>query len=284
MREQGATRDLELAKLAAEQHGVVSVAQLHGIGLDKSAISRRLGRGRLHRLHRGVYAVGHRGVSRQGRWMAAVLAYGEGAVLSHGDAAALWGLLRPLEGPVHVSIPTQRGARSPSGIRIHRCRSLVDRSLVSRREGVPVTTVPRTIADLRSTMPPRLVRRATRQAELAGHRFESLEGDRTRSELEVAFLALCRRARLPAPEVNVRLGRWEVDFLWRVQRLVVEVDGFAYHRGSVAFENDHARDLDLRGHGYALRRFTGRQIEREPRRIAAHLRPFLRPDRGRSEV
>ncbi|HEX5984505.1 MAG TPA: DUF559 domain-containing protein [Solirubrobacterales bacterium] len=143
------------------------------------------------------------------------------------------------------------------------------RRLTTYRDRIPVTTVARTIEDLHDHVPPRLVRRAIRQAELAGLRLDGIESDRSRSDLERDFLALCRRHRLPPPEVNVKIERWEVDFLWRPQRLVVETDSFAYHRGSVAFEDDHARDLDLRAAGYTVRRFTGLQLEEEPERVVA---------------
>jgi very-short-patch-repair endonuclease len=145
----------------------------------------------------------------------------------------------------------------------------VRRGLVTRRDRIPVTTIQRTIDDLEGTVPPYLVRRARRQAELMRVRLRGTEGKRSRSDLEEDFLALCRRHRLPLPETNVKLGRWEVDFLWREQRLVVETDSFAYHRGSVAFEDDHARDLDLRQHGFTVLRFTERQLEEEPGRVAA---------------
>jgi len=135
--------------------------------------------------------------------------------------------------------------------------------------------VPRTIEDIRDFLPPRLVRRAIRQAEQAEYHLDGIESDGTRSDLETAFLALCRRHGLPAPEVNVKLGRWEVDFLWRAPRVVVETDTFAYHRGSVGFEDDHARDLDLRERGYAVCRFTDTQVETEPDRIVADLRRLL---------
>ena len=115
-----------------------------------------------------------------------------------------------------------------------------------------------------------------------GLRLDGIESDRTRSDLETAFLALWHRHGLPSPEVNVRLGRWEVDFLWRAQRLVVEVDCFAYHRGSVAFEDDHARDLDLRQQGYTVRRFTDRQLEEEPERIVADVSAALAADAQRA--
>ncbi len=140
-----------------------------------------------------------------------------------------------------------------------------------------MTTVPRTIEDLRTTtlIPSRLIRRAVRQAELKGLRLDGIETDRTRSDLEAAFLALFRDHGLPPPEVNPKIGRWEVDFLWRSHRLVVEVDTWTYHRGSIAFEDDHARDLDLRSAGFAIHRFTDCQLEEEPERIVADIRGAL---------
>lgn len=104
-----------------------------------------------------------------------------------------------------------------------------------------------------------------------GLRLEGVGTDRTRSDLEALFLALCRRYRLPSPEVNVKLGHWEVDFLWRSHSLVVETDAWTYHRGSVAFEDDHARELDLRRRGYTVLRFTATQLEDEPGRVVADI-------------
>ncbi|MEX2107070.1 MAG: DUF559 domain-containing protein [Solirubrobacterales bacterium] len=207
-------------------------------------------------------------------------------MLSHGSAAALWGLLRAMDGPVDVSVPSHNGRNASAGIRLHRCPSLAvamldegdaspprgrrrRRGAVTVRDRIPVTTVPRTIEDLRGAVPPRLHRRAIRQAEIAGFRLGGVGGDRTRSDFERDFLRLCRRHGLPTPEVNVRIGRWTVDFLWRAERLAVETDSWGYHRGSVAFEDDHARDLDLRARGYEVRRFTERQLASEPGRVAA---------------
>jgi len=229
--------------------------------------------------------------------MAAVLACGDGAVLSHASAAVLWELLKPINGPVHVSVPTTSGRSRRRGIHLHRSPSLSTpaqpsssptylhqeggrgRQLTTYRHNIPVTTVPRTIEDLRATslLPPRLVRRAIRQAELRGYRLEGIESDRTRSDLESLFLALIQPSRdyIPPPEVNVKLGRWTVDFLWRQQMLVVETDYWTYHRGSVAFEDDHARELDLRAAGYAVRRFTDRQLENEPERVVADVAAAL---------
>jgi Protein of unknown function (DUF559) len=243
----------------------------------------------MHRIHRGVYAVGHRGLSLHGRFMAAVLACGHGAVVSHTSAAVLWELLKPIDGPVHISVPSTSGRARRPGIHLHRSPSLHPhpepspspsysqqeggrrgRLLVTHRHNIPVTSVARTLEDLRRTslLEPHLLRRATRQAETKGYRLEHVTTDRTRSDLETLFLAIVHRYALPHPEVNVKLGRWTVDFLWRSQRLVVETDFWGYHRGSVAFEDDHARDLDLRSAGYAVLRYDDAQLENEPARVA----------------
>lgn len=275
MREQLAPAELVVAKIAARQHGVVAVEQLRAAGIERSGISRRVSAGRLHRVHRGVYAVGHSGLTIEGRWMAAVLACGKGAALSHMGAATLWGLLRPTAGPIDVSTPLRSGRARRPGIRLHRCPTLGP-GLISQRQGIPVTTPARTIADLRGTVSPQLLRRAVRQAEVAGFPLgPGIDADRTRSELERDFLRLCRRAGLPEPEVNVRIGPWTVDFLWRAERLAVETDGYRYHRGSTAFEDDHARDLDLRRRGFAVRRFTYRQVRDRAAQVAADLRDAL---------
>ncbi len=205
--------------------------------------------------------------------MAAVLACGDGAALSHGSAAVLWGLLRPLPGPPHVSVPTRGGRKRRRGLRVHR-RTSLEANQVTRRLGIPVTTPAQTIADIDGVLPPRLVRRATRQAELAGFPL-GIETDGSRSDLERDFLRLCRRHRLPAPEVNVRVGRWTVDFLWREERVAVETDFYDYHRGRVAFQDDHARDLDLRRRGFAVHRFSELQLNEQPAEIAADLRDAL---------
>jgi len=220
--------------------------------------------------------------------MAAVLACGVGAVLSHGSAAALWGLLRPLDGPVDVSVPVRSGRKRRDGIAIHRRAALATASLsrgedaqplpaVTIHDRIPVTAPWQTINDLRGQVPSRLYRRAVREAEMRRFALSpSTPRDRTRSDVERDFLALCRRHRLPPPEVNAWLGRWTVDFLWRTERLVVEADTWGTHGGSVAFEDDHARDLDLRRRGFSICRYTDRQIRDEASLVAADLSERLR--------
>jgi len=225
--------------------------------------------------------------------MAAVLACGKGAVLSHHSAAALWELLKPIDRPIHVSVPTLNGLKNRRGIHLHRCPSLNPprepspspsylpaggrgrRLLTTHRHGIPVTTIQRTIDDLEGTVPPHLLRRARRQAEVKGIHLEGAEHRRVRSDLEEEFLALCVNHRLPSSETNVKIGRHEVDFLWREHKLVVEIDSFLYHQGSVAFQEDHARDLALRRCGYTVLRFTEKQLEDEPENVAADVAAAL---------
>jgi very-short-patch-repair endonuclease len=271
-----APHDLRVARIAARQHGVVSIRQLRSAGLTDTAVRNRVRTGRLHRAHRGVYAVGHRALSLEGRWMAAVLAFPDEAVLSHRSAAELWGLLPRAGGPTDLTISSRGGRGRRAGIRLHRSSTLTPEQR-TRNRGFPVTTPSRTISDLRRVISEPELRRAIRQAELLGLPTGLPVHLPTRSELEDRFLALCRRHRLPPPEVNVSLGGLTVDFLWRKSRLVVETDGYRYHRGSVAFEDDHDRDLRLRRLGFDVVRLSFRQVTRESAEVAALLRRELAP-------
>jgi very-short-patch-repair endonuclease len=264
-----------VARLAARQHGVVSRAQLEAAGVKRGSIQKRVAAGRLHRVHQGVYAVGHPGLSDHGRWSAAALACGEGAVLSHSSAAALWGLLSlPGVDVVHVTVPGDSGRRKRRGIRLHRSTTLGPDD-VTRRRNIPVTTPTRTLIDLRRTAPRKQFAAALRQAEALGLPVGELDHDRTRSELEARFLAICRRHRIPAPEVNVCIGPYVVDFLWPQRRLIVELDGYRFHRGREAFESDRARDLELTRLRYEVVRLTWRQLESDPAGLAATVRGLL---------
>jgi very-short-patch-repair endonuclease len=213
--------------------------------------------------------------------MAAVLAVGPGAVLSHISAATLWGILgsrprgasRSVEQPIHVTVGDARGGRR--GIRVHRSRTLRP-DQVTVCKGIPATTPSRTLADLRPVLRRSALAAALRQAEFLGLPLDpALEPDRTRSELEGKLLALCRRHRLPRPEVNVRVASFTVDFLWRDRRLVVEVDGYRAHGTRSAFESDRARDVELRLLGYEVLRFTWRQLTERPKEVAGAVRQLL---------
>jgi hypothetical protein len=270
-----ASPDARIARIAERQHGVISVAQARSAGVSDDAVRARVLAGHLHRVHQGVYAVGHTRLSPEGRWTAAVLAVGRkpthgdsvlghwGAAVSHRSAAFLWDLLPVADGPADVIVAGYGGKAKRRGVRVHRSQSLVPAQVTLRR-GIPVTTPTRTIADLRRAIPAgwagsittRELRKAIRQAGVLGLPIGDRGGDRTRSDLERDFLCLCRRHRLQRPEVNIRIGPYLVDFLWRDRRFVVETDSYLYHRGEAAFQDDRARDLELMGLGYEVLRLS----------------------------
>jgi very-short-patch-repair endonuclease len=274
--------DAAIAGVATRQHGVVTANQLAGAGLSPAGVTRRLTAGRLHRIHRGVYAVGHPRLSDAGRWMAAVLACGECSVLRT-SAAELWGIRRTPRpsgsgelNAIHVTVPISSGKRRGGGIMLHRSSTLLA-GHCTRRDGIPVTTPDRTLDDLRGILSPARFSAALREAEFLrlpiGVRSEA---SRTRSELEQLFLALCHRHRIPQPVVNAAIDRYEVDFLWPDVQLIVEVDGWESHRTRSAFEDDRARDARLSVLGYAVIRFTWRQVKDDPRGVARTIRGLLR--------
>jgi very-short-patch-repair endonuclease len=269
--------DLLVARTAARQHGVISVVQLLAAGLSRRAIQVRIQAGRLHRIHRGVYAVGHKNLTFQGWWMAAVLACGEGAVLSHISAAMHWGLLKARRGPVDVTVPTTSGRQRRKGIRVHRSTRLTP-DAVTIRHGIPTTTPVRTILDLRRVVDRATLEAAIAQAEINHLPVDNLPGllhEPTRSELERRFLRLCKGHGLPKPEVNVRIGSYEVDFLWRERKVIVETDGYATHGGRSAFKGDKTRDAHLRVMGYTVQRFAYQHVVHEAAFVAGTVRALL---------
>jgi very-short-patch-repair endonuclease len=293
-------RERRLAELATLQHGVVGLTQLTGLGFGTHAIEGRLRDGRLHHVHRQAYAVGHLRLTQRSRWWAAVLAYGEGTVLSHRSAAALWRLTGE-SGPIDVTASRGRqGVERRPGIFLHRCRlSGEGRTL---RDGIPVTTVGRTLFDLAEVERFPRLRHAWEEADRldllqldevervceAGRGRRALRPIRllldearaptvTRSPLEDRFAAFCRDQRLPEPATNVLLLGHEVDAYWPAAHLAVELDSVEFHMHRAAFERDRARDAALQAAGYRTVRITDRRLKREPDRIAAELRRLLVP-------
>jgi very-short-patch-repair endonuclease len=263
---------------------VITTEQLLAVGIASGSITDRVTAGRLHRIHRGVYAVGHPQLSTEGRWMSAVLACGQGAVLSHRSAAELWGIRHRRvrgpdsreSGPIDVSVPGTAGRRRRDGIALRRSSTL-STDECTRRVGIPVTTPQRTLTDLRRVIPEPEFAAALREAEFLRLPIgDPIAVDRARTELESRFLSLCRRHRIPKPAANATVDRFEVDFLWRKQRLIVEVDGWESHRTRSAFEEDRVRDARLKVHGYEVLRFTWRQVTSDPVGVARTLRILLR--------
>lgn len=302
MREEREERRAKLALLAGNQHAVVAYWQLIRLGFDRGEIDRLVAGKFLHRLHRGVYAVGHANVSQQGRYMAATLACGEGAVLSHWSAAGHWELLGIRQGAeIHVSAPRHR--RPPAAIKAHWTPGLHARDC-TLRDRIPVTTVARTLLDLAAIATPKQLQRATNQAERKGLLTESAVREliernrgrkgikefvavtaavtasthRTRSDLEVAFLNFCRRYRLPTPVSNRKVEGIEVDMHWPGTRLIVELDSYEYHRTPTSFEQDRRRDAELKLRGYTVIRVTGAWLDTDPQGLARTLRALLQAE------
>jgi very-short-patch-repair endonuclease len=286
-----------IARIAQKQHGVVSIGQLRRCGISDDAVKARVALGQLHRVHQGVYALGHPALPHERRWMAAVLALGGGpreggavlehwgAAVSHRSALSLWDLLPPKQSFTDVVVAGYGGRSQRAEIRVHRSVTLgVDE--VTLRRGIPVTTPTRTIADLREAtttrrrgaISDRELRKAIRQANVLGLPIGATDARvRTRSDLEGDFLRLCRRHQLPPPAVNVRIGPYLVDFLWRERRFVVETDSYLYHRGEVAFQDDRARDLDLMRRGFEVLRLSELQLDEGPAQVAEALAARLAP-------
>jgi very-short-patch-repair endonuclease len=287
----------DLWALARSQHWVVARRQLTELGFSRMWIEHRIAIGRLHPLHRGVYAVGRPHVTPYGRWMAAVLACGQGAVLSHASAAALWGI-RPGPSAHEVSILT--GAkRSPEAITVHRRRALRPDE-VTTRHGIPVTSPIRTLIDIAARLDREPLEAAINQAdkldlcdpEAVRSALDNVKGqpgvrvlrtvlDRrtftlTDSELERRFLRIVRDLGLPLPETGVYLNGFKVDFHWPGLGLVVETDGLRFHRTPAQQARDRIRDQQHAAAGLTPLRFTRAQVRFEPAYVGDTLSAVVR--------
>jgi len=278
--------------LARRQHGVITRWQLLELGFSERAIEHRIRTRRLHPVWRGVYAVGRPELTRYGLWMGAVLACGPHACLSHASAAELWEIRRPGSGPIEVSVPAGV-RRSRAGILLHRREAFGERD-VTRRSGIPVTTVVCTLvdqamrlsrdeleaaineADKRDLVDPETLRAVLPRGRPG---VTTLRGtlDRrtftlTDSQLERRFLPLARRAGLPKPQTRQYVNGFQVDFYWPELGLVVETDGLRYHRTPAQQAKDRVRDQAHAAAGLTSLRFTRAQVRYEPGHVLATTR------------
>jgi very-short-patch-repair endonuclease len=298
MRDQCQSRgvDARIAEIAGRQHGVISREQLMALGLGKDAIQRRLRSGRLIRLHRSVYGVGHRNRSRETVWMAAVLAGGQGTVLSNRAAGAAWAICSSA-GRVEVTVPRQK--RPNPRIGFHHTVLPGDERTV--HDGIPITTVPRTLLDLAATLDQRQLERAINEAEIKRlwdelslhdllHRYRGRPGTKvvraalrqrtkgataTKSDLEELFIAFADRVGLPRPETNVYVEGIEVDCVWRAHRVIIEVDGWEIHRTRAAFERDREKSRILQAAGWRCVPVTYLQLKHTAEAVASDVRRLL---------
>jgi very-short-patch-repair endonuclease len=287
-----------ISALAARQHGVLTRTQLVAAGLSPDTVDRSARSGRLTRLYRGVYQLGPLGTPDT-RLLAGVLACGPHAVLARRSSGGYWGFLPPTYGPDVVEVLIRRGrAGSMAGVSA-RCGRTVADDEVTVRNGIPITTPERTLFDLATELGSRELERALAEAEAlrlvarkrllavvrrnagrpGARSLAALLADgtaaRTRSEAEEQLLGLVRLSGLPAPQCNVRVAGLEVDFLWRTARLVVEVDGEAYHSSAARFESDRRRDARLLAAGLRVMRITWRQLVDEREAVLVRLTQAL---------
>jgi hypothetical protein len=282
--------DQVMAALAATRHGVLARRVLSEHGIPAGTIDDRVRQRRLVPLHRGVYALGHTQLRREGRWLAAVEAYGALAALSHLSAAALWDISDTAALPAHVTLAKRTGLTRRPGTVLHRVADLPGDE-VTVRDGIRVSTVARTILDLAATVRGRsleqVIRRASRlrrfdlieqQAVLERHLRQpgapelarllaALHGRGTadfRSRMEIAFAQLCDDYGLPRPVLNAVVLDERVDFHWPRTTLIVETDGFEFHSMPTAFANDRRRDQKLTLAGYTVVRLTWDQVVHDP--------------------
>jgi very-short-patch-repair endonuclease len=286
--------DEALAMLADLQHGVVGRWQLISLGFASDAIQHRVARKRLFRLHVGVYAVGHPKLTPRGHWMAAVLACGPDAVLSHVTAGRLHSVLTRNQSRIDVTAPTS--GRRPK-IRIHRTKTLHPED-VTEIDGIPVTSIARTILDLAAVLTAEPLRYAIEQADRLQRPLDLTALERviarnpnrkgvkrlnnilatyrcapdTRSRFERRFLSLIRRAGFPEPQLNVVVAGFTVDVFFPLAGLVVELDSRSFHLTPAALEADRFRDAKLQRARYIVLRITEERLKDDPEGVLDDLR------------
>lgn len=306
LRPERCKRERRIALIASNQHTLITAAQLISLGLGRSAIDARRAAGRLHRHYRGVYSLLRSLPTIEARLLAPVLSCGPDAALTCRSTLVLWGVCRPRPGPIDVTTPTRRGRLEPR-IRAHRAR--LAPSELTRRSGIPTTTVERALldfaaeaseAELRSAIEEavfqRLLSWGKLQAQLerrAGHRgtarLRRILGARgapvrIRSGLEERFLELIAEAGIEEPLVNHRVrtpeGTFEVDFCWPASWLIVETDGRSAHDSDPAFHRDRDRDQCLGLAGWRVHRFTPGHVFDRPAQTTRRLAALLRAAAG----
>jgi hypothetical protein len=290
MRAKTTTAMREAARVAGRQHGVIAMWQLLRAGFSRAAVNRWVQKGLLHREYRGVYRFGHRAPSIEARYMAAVLACGEGAVLCGLAAGHLLGALKKPPPTPEVACPTKRNV---PGVKTRRLQ--LQRRDKTRWRGIPTTTVPRTLVDLASILALDDLARACHEAEVRHHVRATtvlaaaegapgvaklravMAGDAPAllSEIERRFLAALRHHGLPKPRVNRRAGAHYIDCRWPAHHLTVELDSYRFHHSRHAWEADRARDRAARARGDSYRRYTWRDVAEDPLAMLGDLAALL---------
>ena len=288
------TADEIIRDLASKAHGVVTRSELVDAGLTTDEIKRRRERGLLLPIHRGVYRVGHHAPSLEARYLAAVKACGDGAVLAGLAAAFLWRLIK---GSPPQPVVLASSDRRLTAVRVHRVRR-TELPKPAMKRGIPLTTVPRTLVDLASSLPEPALARACHEAGVL-YRTTPKDADAvlrglpnargraklervlhgevpvTLSRLESTFLKLLRDARLPLPVTNKVAGGHRVDCRWTEQRLTVELDSYRHHNSRHSWEKDRLREREARRRADEFRRYTWADVFEQPREMLDELAMLL---------
>jgi hypothetical protein len=269
-----------VARIAGRQLGVISLEQLFSVGLSRGQIERWVRDGHLHRLYRGVYAVGHRNLVPHAWLIAALLACGDESFLSHRTAAAVWGLRPIATKRIEVTVPGPK-FRARAGLIVHRTALPPEVADLALRNGLRVSSVPRMLIELAVAEQPdeldRLITESVRkqifdlqavQAALTSHERRpgvgrlkaGLEGylprEDRKSDLERSFDQAIAGTDIPPPLKNVKIDIWEIDCLWPEQRLALELDGRPYHVAVKDTERDRIKDAKLMRLGLKPLRIT----------------------------
>jgi very-short-patch-repair endonuclease len=262
--------------------------------LGKDAVARRVRAGWLRLVFQGVYSVGSGELPPLGLESAALVSCGKGSFVSHRSAAFVWGMRKNPPPEVEVSV-VEFGCRARKGMRVHRIKAIDQREL-RRHERLWVSSPARAALEIAGVgSRDELIdvidaglalRRFTAddlQAVLARNRpcrgaarLAEVLGDETamaisRSRAEKALLRLIRDARLPISDTNVKFGRFEADFVWRNERVIVELDSPTFHSGPGVFQRDREKDLVFRDAGFDVLRFTRAHVVHEPAMVLVRL-------------
>jgi very-short-patch-repair endonuclease len=285
------SRDEAAARIASGRRTIISTPELAACGLGKDAIAHRVKSRCLHPVFHGVYSFGCGELPPLALEQAALIACGRGAFLSGRSAAFYWGMRTTAPAAVEVSV-VGRYCASRDGITVHRIKA-IDQREIRNRDGLWVSSPERAVLEIAAVAPAELsrviedglaarkinrkeleavlarnrpCRGAARLADILG---DSIATTMTRSQRERAFLKLIRDSGLPLPETNAKLGPFEPDFLWRRERLVVEIDGYNFHSGPASFSRDHEKDLFFKGLDLDVMRFTGDHVLHQPAMVLA---------------
>lgn len=294
--------DNRIAELASGQRFLITRDEVFDLGGSDEMVVSRLESGLWTRVHPGVYQIDRRPLDRESRLLAAALACGPDARVSHRAALVLWGMDGVTRAPLEVTMPFGNLA-VPDGVIVHRSRRATPKR---EHRGIPVSSPERTILECSLYLPPITLGKALDSAirlslttidrmwlMLATEGGRGVKGTRrlkqvlkdrthdtaTDSGAEFELLYHMKRRGLPMPvlgfEIQTDSGRRIPDLAWPDRNKGVEVDGIDAHDSADKLDDDLTRQNDLMNLGLDIRRFSARQIRRDPQGVVDQISQFL---------